>query len=293
MYYVFCGHRCFELYAHALVYELECKFPHLKFERRDKFDKLNNIYICFFTSSNPVPVGLRYIMYNAEPLKQDRWKNNTAYWNLLRNATVIWNYCEVSTVILRNAVLTKDKPIYTVPFGCPLLFFNMKTKPEKIYDVGFVGTINERREKILHNIAATGGVKIASPRSHSEKRIFGDDYINFVKKCKIMLAISTYTNKEDDDMFRISLLLSLGCLVIAEGSCDCAHFQMLYPCIIRAPLEKWPRIIKYLLLHEKHRLDMCALYSNTWSRIRWSNFIESKMMVPIASQSVKCPGEKK
>lgn len=276
MYYVYSGHRCFDLYAHGLVYELQKKFPNLQFERRDVLDKIKDRYICFFTGANEVPPDLWYIMYNAEPMNQERWMSNENYWKKLSQAKIIWNYCIVSTRILRQDAQTRNIPVYTIPFGCPFLFLNFPSLKKK-YDVGFVGSINARRESILTDLTQQG-VKIASPRSHSEKRLFGDEFIRFVRECKIMLAISTFNDKEDDDMFRISLLLSLGCLVIAEETCNCEHFALLHPSIIRAPLDKWGNILHFLIQNDKHRSDMQSLYTKTWTRARWSNFIERKML---------------
>lgn len=256
------------LYAKCLKYELRNQFQDIEVSTGVEKYMKSTLYIGFLTTSFKIPPRhIKYIHYNAEPLNQDRWKNSEEYWNILQNAWIIWNYCDSITNILKLDNRTKNKKIYTVPFYCPSLLSQQLPKildNHRSKDVLFLGSINERRKRILRFLCHNGvNVTVGG-------RIWGDAYTDLIRQYKIVIAISFYDNRSDDDMYRISYLVGNGCLVFAERTCTCRDFENVYNCCITANVSIWPTLIRYLLLRPEIYRDLQKLYCKRWGEFKWS-----------------------
>ena len=126
----------------------------------------------------PLPTN-KYIIYQLEQLdrKIDNAHLHNDFLNMLyNNAYHIFDYSKLNLKYLSNY---KNKLSTLMP---PVVEHNNEAF-DKIYDVLFVGGINEKRQNILINL------RYAGINVHVVSKVFGDDLKKLIKQSKIFLNI--------------------------------------------------------------------------------------------------------
>ena len=170
-----------------------------------------NIYFCFF-----FPQGLvanfpnlqlpknRYYLYQLEQLNQNTfgYQNLEIIETLVKNSIYTFDYSEINLNYYPSYLKSKIKLML------PSINYLKKFNYEKNIDILFLGTITERRNKILTEIKKKYNIKIV-------EKTFGEDLDILMKQSKIILNIHSFNNSIFE-IFRIHDILSYNCHIISE-----------------------------------------------------------------------------
>lgn len=111
------------------------------------------------------------------------WFNET-YWDTLRHAQAILEFSEKNISMLQENGIPLKKIFYfpiTPNFSKPTI----ERDSNPTYDIGFVGALNDRRQKILDVLKKVYSVNIITNK-------FGNDLELELKKCKLLLNLHYY-----------------------------------------------------------------------------------------------------
>jgi len=185
-----------------------------------------------FTPSN-------YIVYQLEQTTgniQSKWFTKT-YINYMKNAICVWDYSKVNCKNLRKLGIQKTKYVPLQYMSTSDMSINIdpsdapecttahahpdsKTAPleseiVKDIDILFLGSMNERRRKILDELSnPKNGLNVVIP-----SRSWGKERDDLIKRSKLILNIHYY-DRSLLETARLSYLLSNRCLVVSETSLD-------------------------------------------------------------------------
>jgi 2-polyprenyl-3-methyl-5-hydroxy-6-metoxy-1,4-benzoquinol methylase len=168
----------------------------------------------FASRYHGLPAALQdrpYIVYQLECLDDDRGllKEWPEYWQLLQDASAIWDYAPASAAYLRGKGL---QHVYDVPpaFHRNLESFRPKQNPD--IDVLFFGSPHDRRHRI---IAALQGRGIGVVHLHG---VFGEARNRYISRAKILLNLHAWDELNCLETVRLSFLLANRAFVISEAS---------------------------------------------------------------------------
>jgi hypothetical protein len=164
-----------------------------------------------------------YIAVQTEPLHV---KGNPEYYEYLRKAKSIWDYTtnfKIGYSKIWESEFQQGKPI----------------------DVLFYGSLNDRRMSVLSKI---NNIKILGDDNSS----FGDSLWNdYIIKSKIILSLAYY-EPSNNDLFRITPLLSNRCFVISE-KCNDEDFNN-NPNLLTCEKDEIPKLCEYYVNRPLERL---------------------------------------
>jgi hypothetical protein len=136
-----------------------------------------------------------YILFNAEPLLVDRWRQNTRWTAVIRDALEVWEYNRLNeTVLARMGV-----PFRSVPFGYAPYYaasFRRNTEGKGLVqdiDVLFVGSLTDRRRQILERIRDVGIGVHAVTRANPA---YGGALDELLARAKIVLGIHAFSEPQ-------------------------------------------------------------------------------------------------
>ena len=171
----------------------------------------NNIYFFFF-----FPQGLlsrypaidlpknRYYLYQLEQLNQNlfRYQNVNSIEKLIENSIYTFDYSEINLQFYPNYLKYKIKLLTPLIQIIPNYYIN------KSIDILFIGTITNRRKKILDKLQEKYNIVIL-------EKVFGENLNNYIKISKIVLNLHAFDNSIFE-LFRIHDILPYNCNIISE-----------------------------------------------------------------------------
>jgi hypothetical protein len=196
-------------------------------EITNDLSKKNGIWILFYDSYyNNVhkQINCDYIAIQSEPLHV---KGDSNYYEYLNNAIDIWDYT------------TNFKIGYSK-------IWESEYQQSKPIDVLFYGSLNERRLSILNQVK---NIKIIGGDGSN----FGNSlWMDYIMRSKIILSVAFY-EPSNNDLFRITPLLSNRCFVISEKCID-EDFNN-NPNLLTCDKEDIPELCEYYVNRPLERLE--------------------------------------
>ncbi|HXX70442.1 MAG TPA: tetratricopeptide repeat protein [Polyangiaceae bacterium] len=166
------------------------------------------------------------VIYNTEQLASTKWMT-PRYLNLLRRHTV-WDYSSTNT---RSLAQLGVADVHHVPLGYVPELTRMPLATHEDIDVVFVGSINERRARILDELVNRGlSVKVL-------RGVYADPRDAWLARAKIVLNVH-YFDSSPFEIVRVSYLLANERFVISEeapGDDDASFFA---GALVLAPYER-------------------------------------------------------
>ena len=152
-----------------------------------------------------------YIIMNSEQRDSQFMKNK--YYVSLMKRNIVCDYNTLSANYLKETFDIKVLSYFYFEF----LQFNLETN-ERQYDVCFIGSKNERREKIIQGLQEQyPDLKFYVDYDWSHKN--SDSLTKILHQCKVVLNIPYY-NLNALETHRINKALACGCKVISHPSSD-------------------------------------------------------------------------
>jgi tetratricopeptide (TPR) repeat protein len=177
-------------------------------------------------SAHEVPIPSDAILYNTEQVEQSKTWMTSRYLELLRSHTV-WDYSRANVAALRR--LGVDD-IQHVPVGYVAQLTRIEAAPEDV-DVVFVGSINDRRARILHELAQRGfSVKALCG-------VYGAERDAWLARGRIILNTHFYDGSPFE-IVRVSYLLANTRFVVSESTPGDADELDLAQGVALAPYER-------------------------------------------------------
>ena len=152
-----------------------------------------------------------YVIMNSEQRDSQFMKNK--YYVSLMKRNIVCDYNTLSANYLKETFDIKVLSYFYFEF----LQFNLETN-ERQYDVCFIGSKNERREKIIQGLQEQyPDLKFYVDYDWSHKN--SDSLTKILHQCKVVLNIPYY-NLNALETHRINKALACGCKVISHPSSD-------------------------------------------------------------------------
>lgn len=203
-------------------------------KKRQKSMQLNN-------SSLDILPKNKYILYQIEQLNQTNNPiNQSLSQNLLANSYSIFDYSKINLQyhpreFKENIKLLQpliDEPVFKVnqPNNSEELYiedlyikkfvnniiYNVLKKYNYSIDILFIGTLNERRTKILNELKNYNSLNNLNYVIKIVSNVFGDKLTELIKKSKIVINLHYYPNAILE-IFRIHDLLPYECKILSEN----------------------------------------------------------------------------
>ena len=174
--------------------------------RHDEQQIIYGAHLLDDSAANDLPIDA--VIYNTEQVTSESHWIGSAYLNLLKSRTV-WDYSARNVERLR-ALGVKD--IAVLPVGYVPDLSRIRKCDEDI-DVLFYGSLNERREKVLDALSASGlnVVKLFG--------VYGTERDEYIARAKLVLNLHYYESKVFE-IVRVSYLLANSKAVVAECGAD-------------------------------------------------------------------------
>jgi hypothetical protein len=176
-----------------------------------------DLWIGFWNGTPARYFPRHYIFFNAEPLGVTKWRENRAWFDVMRGAVEVWDYNRANAQYVEPLGVRYRH----VPFGYAPYYessFQENTRGRRLeqgIDVLFVGEVSERRRRILEALSKTGvSVRVISPDSP----VYGGDLDLLLASAKIVLGIHYFEEPgaQIADLARLDHLLSNRLFVIHE-----------------------------------------------------------------------------
>jgi len=151
-----------------------------------------------------------YIVLNSEQIDSQFFKNK--YYISLLKKNVVFDYNTLTAQYLKE---THDIKVLSYFF---FEFMKFDIKKERIYDVCFIGSKNERREKMLKDLQEKHP-NLNFYIDFDWKHKNSDSLTQILNECKVVLNIPYY-NDNALETHRIHKALACGCKVISMPSAD-------------------------------------------------------------------------
>ena len=155
--------------------------------------------------------GRPYIVYQLEALDDrhgllSQWPE---YWDLLQNASAIWDYSPFGTEYLKGKGL---RQVYHLPPAFHRTLEVLRPRQNPDIDVLFFGSSHERRHRIITALQARGiGVV-------NLDAAFGARRNRYISRAKIVLNLHAWDDLNQLETVRLSFLLANRAFVISEAS---------------------------------------------------------------------------
>jgi len=157
------------------------------------------------------PKGFTGIIYNTEQLSIKNHINNMK--NIAKNQVEIWDYSLANVKILEeNGIAAKHVPLKTSADYIQKLSSFYKKHPPK-YDIGFSGSISDRRKVIIDRLKAEGFSVLSC-------NMWGLARDEELAKCRVIINIHFNTDYKIFESARCEPWIALGIPVISEDSLD-------------------------------------------------------------------------
>ena len=152
--------------------------------------------------------GYRTIIYQLEQLSGPSMWRTPAAMDLLRSATVVWDYAQSNIEYMRTFDIEAELVLPTYHSDLATIRHDV----EKDIDILFYGSLNDRRTGILD--ALKGKVRVVRMFG-----VYGQQRDDYIARAKIVLNIHFYESMIMEQV-RLSYLLSNQVFVVSEVGAD-------------------------------------------------------------------------
>jgi len=245
----------------------------------DKIDDNNDLYILIGVVEFIDKIPNRYIIFQFEQTnvffndKKDIWFTKK-YIELLNNAIYIWDYSNDNIkYLIKNLNIGKPETIFYIPLKYSNCLDNLKkiTENKKDIDILFMGSINERRKKILDRLEKKYITHTAPNNLWNEERD------NLVSRSKIILNIQFYDNGLLE-MVRLSYLLSGGAFIISEIGREEDIAEEMKHFLILGKYSSLELLINKYLENSEERIKKKKQLIENWKKTNMDNSIPLKCL---------------
>jgi len=149
------------------------------------------------------------IPYQLEQLDEAVWEAFSAQRKaILERACAVWDYSAENVAFLSNRGIEAR----LVPVGYHENLEQIPQNRDKDIDVLFYGSVGERRQRVLNDLAADPAVTVRALFG-----VYGKQRDEYISRSKIILNVHFYSTKIFEAV-RISYLLNNTCCVVSETS---------------------------------------------------------------------------
>ncbi len=177
-----------------------------------------------------LPAGAKvpptFIIYNLEQVSGESSWMSAGYLELLR-ANRVWDYSAANTAALAQ----KGIQATTLEIGYVPALSCMPITAHREIDVSFIGSINDRRKRVLQEIAAMG------KKVFSGFDLYGAKRDGLLARSKIVLNIHFYEAKMFE-IVRCSYLMANRICIVSENGADTALEASIGAGVAFAPYEE-------------------------------------------------------
>jgi hypothetical protein len=182
---------------------IECRFQINTFEA-----EAINVVLGYQVLSDPAVVRSdNCTIYQLEQLSDREGWFQPHHLDLFRRAREVWDYSAENIGFLRARGINN---VRLLPIGFHEALRTIRKDPSPDIDVLFYGSLNQRRQAVLDDLARTNTVKRLFG-------VYGEERDRFVARSRIVLNIHFY-EAQIMEQPRISYLLNNGCFVVSEES---------------------------------------------------------------------------
>lgn len=193
--------------------------------RLDNRRRTHIVFGAHLLERHPQPLPADAILFNLEQVQEGSKWFGPAYLALLRRHTV-WDYSAANVVALEAlGVAATEVPIGHVP-----ALERIRPQPADI-DVLFYGSVNPRRQAVLHRLQERGA------RVHAVFGAYGAARDALIARAALVLNLHFYEARVFE-IVRVSYLLANGVCVVSETGADPAIEQEFAGAIAFAPYEQ-------------------------------------------------------
>lgn len=219
-----------------------------------------------------VPAGS--IIYNLEQIGGAQLQ--PAYYDLARQHQ-IWDY-DPRNIEQWKALRCIRPPVH-VPVGYVPELTRITAAPTQDIDVLFYGSLNQRRNRILHALKDVG-LKV-----HAVFGVYGLDRDALIARSKIVLNVHFYEAKVFE-IVRISYLLANSKAVVTECSPDTTEVG-LSDCVRAVPYEAMVEHCCSLLHHDAERRDLESRGFHWFTQRKESDILNNALQGTAAANATK------
>jgi hypothetical protein len=173
-----------------------------------KQDRINILIGYHLISFEEGLKDFQYIPFQLEQLDSDHVFFKKDQKKMLKHSLDIWDFSPVNQKFLKgfgwNSTLVK--------MGYNKILETMPKSPEKLYDVIFYGSINDRRQLILDQLQKVTHLKILF-------NAYGAERDEQLSRAKVIVNMHHF-NSNILETVRLSYLLNNGSFIVAENSSD-------------------------------------------------------------------------
>jgi len=259
--------------ARGIVYSLETLGHEVAFTTLNPGTNIGDYLIVFNAHRLPADFGLAKdaIIFNAEQVPvDDRWWRANGYLNLLKTH-LVWDYSETNIERLRALGVTRI-------VHCRIGYWpglSVASSAVEDIDVLFIGSLNERRQKVLDQIAAK---KIGLVQSVFN--VYGEKRDRWIARAKVVLNVHFYPDPIWE-VFRCShLLANKKCVVSENGGCDKELETLAMATTAYVPYESLAEECATLVGDAEHRRAIANHGHDVFSALNQVGFVEYALGAP-------------
>ena len=252
--------QCFKEVAFRLRYGLEDLGYHVDFNGQLQKHSTNIVLGYHALQGRPLPPDYDCIIYQLEQLSEDGILPLTVV-ETLRSSCVVWDYNEKNIEFLSQlGIAAIHKPL-----GFHPKMNQVKHEEQKEIDILFYGSKNERRDKILKELAKKFEVKVLFG-------VYGDERDKWIARSKIVILIYFYETKYFDDV-RISYLLNNKAFSVIENTPHSKYEDF----IVYSEYDRLIETCQYFLEHDDLRQQKAEHAYQLFSKYHETEFLENAL----------------
>jgi hypothetical protein len=222
----------------------------------------------------PLPQG-KYIMFQTEQYNQVSITRIPDI--LLENCYAIYDYSRVNLKYYRTDLRSRVKLITPLIKQPIIENDDIKTSLEKSIDILFIGTLNNRRLRILNWLKRHNDIKRFGYNIKIVTDKFGDELVQLIKMSKIVINLHFYP-RCILEVFRIHDLLHYNCRIISEVPENNEEMQLInkYMSVVNfiPVIDNHLSNIRYLLIKimrrlKQHYLKVLRVINTYFTNIIW------------------------
>ena len=216
----------------------------------------------------------KIIIYQIEQLNQNNFVYNqlsSNVINIMKKCYALFDYSKVNINYYPKELKENVKLVSPIIKNNNLSNNENTENYKKNITILFIGTLNERRRKILYALKRYNIYNNLNYNIVIVSKVFNDELIQIIKKSKIIINIH-YFNNALLELFRIHDLLSYNCKILSEKPINNEEFEL---------IEKYNKVISFFTVINDDLSNISELYEiidknlkNEINYIERNNFIK-------------------
>ncbi len=213
----------------------------------------------------------KIIIYQIEQLNQNNFVYNqlsSNVINIMKKCYALFDYSKVNINYYPKELKENIKLV------SPIIKYNNLLNNENIeknITILFIGTLNERRRKILYALKKYNIYNNLNHKIIIVSKVFNNELIQIIKKSKIIINLH-YFNNALLEVFRIHDLLSYNCKILSEIPNNKEEFEL---------IEKYNKVVSFFPVINDDLSNISEMYEiinknlkNDINYLERNNFIE-------------------